>query len=104
MEPTVRRGSRQGMTRCVMRATPSAGQANPGPPWACCRAPWAAEVAGKSAAEQMADTADDYTEFNPDYPVRLDGKVSPNKAKSTRVYSKISGKWMLVHANFSPVD
>jgi hypothetical protein len=33
-----------------------------------------------------------------------DGKVSPNKAKSTRVYSKIDGKWMLVHANFAPAD
>ena len=96
----------------------------------------------------MVDTADDYTEFNADYPVRLDGKalnsrlseattsdgfevaggrdaelakvqvygdtavltynfvgvirdkdgkVSPNKAKSTRVYSRVGGKWMLVH-------
>jgi ketosteroid isomerase-like protein len=121
---------------------------------ALARAQWDAEVTGKSVAEQMANTADDYTEFNPDYPVRLDGKalnsrlweatssdgsrsllgdmqnakvqvygdtavltynfvgvnrdkdgkVSPNKAKSTRVYSKIGAKWMLVHANFSPVD
>jgi hypothetical protein len=31
-----------------------------------------------------------------------DGKVSPNTAKSTRVYSKVGGKWMLVHANFAP--
>jgi ketosteroid isomerase-like protein len=29
-----------------------------------------------------------------------DGLVKPNKAKSTRVYAKIGGKWMLVHANF----
>jgi ketosteroid isomerase-like protein len=71
---------------------------------ALARAQWDAEVSGKSVAEQMASTADDYTEFNPDYPVRLDGKVSPNKAKSTRVYSKIGDKWMLVHANFAPVD
>ena len=42
---------------------------------ALARAQWDAEVAGKSVAEQMADTADDYTEFNPDYPVRLDGKA-----------------------------
>ena len=33
-----------------------------------------------------------------------DGKVSPNKAKSTRVYSRVGGKWMLVHANFAPVN
>jgi ketosteroid isomerase-like protein len=121
---------------------------------ALARAQWAAEVAGKSAADQTVNTADDYTEFNPDYPVRLDGrelntrlseatssdgsrslvgdmanakvqvygdtailtynfvgvnrdkdgKTTPNKAKSTRVYAKLGGKWMLVHANFAPVD
>jgi ketosteroid isomerase-like protein len=32
-----------------------------------------------------------------------DGKVTPSNAKSTRVYSKINGKWMLVHANFAPM-
>jgi ketosteroid isomerase-like protein len=32
-----------------------------------------------------------------------DGKVSPNLAKSTRVYAKKDGKWMLVHANFGAV-
>ncbi|MEZ5461217.1 DUF4440 domain-containing protein [Dokdonella sp.] len=32
-----------------------------------------------------------------------DGKVSPNLAKSTRVYAKMGGKWMLVHANFGAV-
>ena len=119
---------------------------------ALARAQWAAEAAGKSPAEQMVDTADDYTEFNQDYPVRIegkalnlrlweaqssdgskslvgeminpkvqvygdtailtynyagvqrekDGKVTPNAAKSTRVYSKVGGKWMLVHANFAP--
>jgi ketosteroid isomerase-like protein len=121
---------------------------------ALARAQWAAESAGKGMAEQSASTADDYTEFNPDYPVRIDGKAlanrlteaadgdgsrslvgemanpkvqvygdtailtynfvgvrkdkdgktAPNIAKSTRVYSKIGGKWMLVHANFAPAD
>lgn len=119
---------------------------------ALARAQWAAEVAGKSIAEQSASTAADYTEFNGDYPARIDGKdladrlnaayvsdgtktlaadmvnpkvqvygdtailtynfvgVSRDKegknsasaAKSTRVYAKIDGKWMLVHANFAP--
>lgn len=119
---------------------------------ALARAQWAGEIAGKSAAEQMATTADDYTEFNADYPARIDGKalntrmweafmsdgskplvadmvnpkvqvygdtailtynfvgvgrdkdgkVAANAAKSTRVYSKIDGRWMLVHANFAP--
>ncbi len=32
-----------------------------------------------------------------------DGKVSPAMAKSTRVYVKRGGSWMLVHANFAPV-
>jgi ketosteroid isomerase-like protein len=32
-----------------------------------------------------------------------DGKTQQNSAKSTRVYSKLGGKWMLVHANFAPV-
>ena len=32
-----------------------------------------------------------------------DGKVSPAMAKSTRVYVKQGGQWMLVHANFAPV-
>lgn len=32
-----------------------------------------------------------------------DGKVAPDLAKSTRVYAKVGGKWMLVHANFAPM-
>lgn len=32
-----------------------------------------------------------------------DGKMKPNLAKSTRVYARQNGKWMLVHANFAPV-
>jgi ketosteroid isomerase-like protein len=119
---------------------------------AMARGQWAAEMAGQSAADQMVSAADDYTEFNRDYPVRIegkalntrlseatisdgsktlaadmvnpkvqvygdtailsynfvgvvrdkDGKVTPSSAKSTRVYSKMDGKWMLVHANFAP--
>jgi ketosteroid isomerase-like protein len=40
------------------------------------RAAWAAEAQGKSIAEQNAMLADDYTEFNSDYPVRIDGKAT----------------------------
>jgi ketosteroid isomerase-like protein len=29
-----------------------------------------------------------------------DGKFEPARAKSTRVFAKLGGKWMLVHANF----
>ena len=31
-----------------------------------------------------------------------DGEVKPTRAKSTRVYAKLNGKWKLVHANFAP--
>jgi hypothetical protein len=30
-----------------------------------------------------------------------DGKTTPDRAKSTRVFVKKDGKWMLVHANFA---
>ena len=118
---------------------------------ALARNQWAAEIAGKGAADQLATVADDYTEFNPDYPTLLvgkamatamlsvpqagvsvfsdmqnprvqvygdtailtynfagigkgqDGKITPNTAKSTRVYVRQGGRWMLVHANFAPV-
>jgi ketosteroid isomerase-like protein len=53
---------------------------------ALARAQWAAEIAGKSGAEQNASVADDYTEFNPDYPTRLEGK-----AMSTQMIDAGSG-------------
>jgi ketosteroid isomerase-like protein len=31
-----------------------------------------------------------------------DGVMNPSRAKSTRVYAKLNGKWKLVHANFAP--
>ena len=118
---------------------------------ALARAQWAAEIGKQPAATQLSSLADDYTEFNPDYPTRLDGKdlamrmlsvtpdvvsvvsemqnakvqtygdtailtynfvglnrgadgkLKPNTAKSTRVYVRQNGRWMLVHANFAPV-
>ena len=117
---------------------------------ALARAQWASEISGQSTAQQNASLADDYTEFNADYPTLLvgkdmanrmldvvpndkamfsdmqnarvqvygdtailtynfagirraaDGKTSPALAKSTRVYVKEGGNWMLVHANFAP--
>lgn len=120
---------------------------------AAAKAQWAAGISMASAAKQMETVADDYTEFNPVYPTRIDGKAlnmtlaeaalkdgaktiasemanekvqiygdtailtynyigvgqskdgvnEPIAAKSTRVYVKQNGKWMLVHANFAPV-
>lgn len=116
------------------------------------RAQWNAEIGSKSAADQMVAVADDYTEFNQDYPTLIvgkamaqqmlsvpaaatplysdmqnplvqvygdtailsynfaginrgsDGKIVPSTAKSTRVYVRQGGKWMLVHANFAPIS
>ena len=118
---------------------------------ALARAQWASEIAGEPMGQQNVTMADDYTEFNGDFPTLLvgktmatrmgevtpndkamysdmqngrvqvygdtailtynfaglrrgaDGKVAPSLAKSTRVYAKMGGKWMLVHANFAPV-
>ena len=112
---------------------------------------WNAEIAGDSEASESV-MADDYTEFNADFPTLIDGKAlntrlanalaegggsmlagemtnakvqaygdvailtynfvgvvqdadgetEPMLAKSTRVYVKQNGSWMLVHANFAP--
>jgi ketosteroid isomerase-like protein len=118
---------------------------------ALARAQWASEIAGEPMTQQNVSLADDYTEFNGDFPTLLvgkamstrmgevtpndkamysdmqngrvqtygdtavltynfaglrraaDGKVSPALAKSTRVYVKQGGKWVMVHANFSPI-
>ena len=116
------------------------------------KAQWAAQaVDPNNSAEIDKNTAEDYTEFNPSYATRIDGKTlsaklneasakdpsrrlaaemlnpkvqvygdaailtynfagvvkskegetKPTRAKSTRVYAKINGKWKLVHANFA---
>ena len=41
---------------------------------ALAKAQWAAELANAPAAKVMETVADDYTEFNPTYPTRIDGK------------------------------
>ena len=121
---------------------------------AAAKAQWAAEDKREPSSRSMGSIADDYTEFNPDVPVLIegkpmaarfydaslqsgdkglaseminphvqvygdtailtynfagmtkanDGKVNSNFAKSTRVYVKQDGRWMLVHANFAPVS
>jgi ketosteroid isomerase-like protein len=118
---------------------------------ALARAQWASEIAGEPMAQQNTSLAEDYTEFNGDFPTLLvgktmstrmgevtpndkamysdmqnarvqvygdtailtynfaglrrgaDNKVNPALAKSTRVYVRQGGKWMLVHANFAPI-
>lgn len=120
---------------------------------ALARAQWDAEIAGKPVSDQIVSLADDYTEFSPGAPIRIDGKamnarfyqaaeldgskplasdmvnpkvqvygdtailtynfvgmvqskdgkIAPNNAVSTRVYSLVNGKWMLVHGHFTVV-
>ena len=113
---------------------------------ALARAQWASEISGQAPGQQLVSLADDYTEFNADYPTLLvgkdgghacgdkamysdmqnprvqvygdtailtynfagiragsDGKSKPSIAKSTRVYVRQGGQWMLVHANFAPI-
>jgi ketosteroid isomerase-like protein len=55
------------------------------------KAQWAAEIKDPtSAAEQLKDASDDYTEFNGDYATRLDGKaMSVRLGEAT---GKASGK------------
>lgn len=138
----------------LMLSTPASAGDNPqvaAEVMALARAQWTSEAAGQGADQQLVSLADDYTEFNPDYPTLLvgkplasrmaeispyqkslladmqnsrvqvygdtailtynfagvtrgaDGKNQPVTAKSTRVYARQGGKWMLVHANFAPV-
>lgn len=151
---TLRRLAVGGMVCAALLATPAIAGEDPkvaAEIMALARSQWAADIAGQPAERMMETVADDYTEFNPDYPTRIDGKamnlamaaippstksiygdmqnakvqvygdtailtynyagisrapdgkVGPNIAKSTRVYVRQGGKWMLVHANFAPV-
>ena len=43
---------------------------------ALARAQWASEIAGEPMAQQNAQLADDYTEFNGDFPTLLVGKAA----------------------------
>ncbi len=49
------------------------------------RAQWAAEIAGKPAADELVSAADDYTEFNPAYPALVIGK-----ATTVRLYDALA--------------
>src|SRR3954449_9573209 len=46
---------------------------------ALARAQWASEIAGGSTAQQNASLADDYTEFNGDFPTLLVGKAMSDR-------------------------
>ena len=55
---------------------------------ALARAQWASEMAGETATQQMESVADDYTEFNGDYPTRIDGKAMATRMSEVPPYQK----------------
>lgn len=62
----------------LLAGTPAAAADNPqvaAEVMALARAQWAAEIAGAPVAQQNAQMADDYTEFNSDFPTLIVGKA-----------------------------
>ena len=55
---------------------------------ALARAQWASEVAGASMAQQNVSLADDYTEFNGDFPTLLVGKATSTGMGEVTPYDK----------------
>jgi len=55
---------------------------------ALARAQWAAEIAGATMAQQNASLADDYTEFNGDFPTLLVGKTMSTRMGEVTPYDK----------------
>ena len=65
----------------LMIGTPAHAAENPqvaAEVMALARAQWASEIAGAPTAQQNATLADDYTEFNGDFPTLLVGKTMAN--------------------------
>jgi ketosteroid isomerase-like protein len=55
---------------------------------ALARAQWASEIAGEPMAQQNAQLADDYTEFNGDFPTLLVGKAMSTRIGEVTPYDK----------------
>src|SRR6186713_3296302 len=55
---------------------------------ALARAQWASEVAGQPMSQQNVSLADDYTEFNGDFPVLLVGKSTSTRMGEITPYDK----------------
>jgi len=55
---------------------------------ALARAQWASEVAGEPMAQQNASLADDYTEFNGDFPTLLVGRTMSTRMGEVTPYDK----------------
>lgn len=55
---------------------------------ALARAQWASEIAGEPMAQQNASLAEDYTEFNGDFPTLLVGKAISTRMGEVTPYDK----------------
>ena len=55
---------------------------------AMARAQWAAEIAGAPTAQQNAQLADDYTEFNGQFPTLIVGKAMADRMNDVTPYDK----------------
>jgi ketosteroid isomerase-like protein len=66
----------------LMAGTPALAADNPqvaAEVMALARAQWASEIAGEPMAQQNAQLADDYTEFNGDFPTLIVGKAAATR-------------------------
>ena len=57
---------------------------------ALAKAEWAASIAQRPVSEALKDVADEYTEFNPNYPIRLDGR--PLNSRLYEVFQAGAGR------------
>jgi ketosteroid isomerase-like protein len=55
---------------------------------ALARAQWASEIAGEPMAQQNTSLADDYTEFNGDFPTLMVGKATSTRMGEVTPYDK----------------
>jgi ketosteroid isomerase-like protein len=55
---------------------------------ALARAQWASEISGQAPGQQFVSLADDYTEFNADYPTLLVGKDVASRMAAIAPYDK----------------
>jgi hypothetical protein len=75
----------------LLAGTPAAGADNPqvaAEVMALARAQWASEIAGAPMAQQNVSLADDYTEFNGDFPTLLVGKTMSTRMGEVTPYDK----------------
>jgi ketosteroid isomerase-like protein len=86
------RGAAAGtMALLLMAATPVQAADNPqvaAEIMALARAQWAAEIAGAPMAQQNVSLADDYTEFNGEFPTLLVGKTMSTRMGEVTPYDK----------------